>query len=300
MERILPVLPGVGKRIPLIIDSDAANEIDDLYAIALALVSEDRFDLRGFVATHFAATDWAGPESIEESRRCILEVMAAAGMAGRYPVWRGGHPMQYQRIPSPSEGCDFILREARAATPEEPLWVLALGAATNLASALLTDPSIVDRVRFIFHARSEYTWPERTEQYNVKGDVLAVMHLLTSGVPLVWFDTGTHLTASMAETEKRLAPLGPLGRYLHAYREKNPYFRGADKGFFDLGDVAWLLDPTLCQTEEVPVMRMDHALRFYRARDLGTMLRVRDIRTVPTWELLYRRLGAHAAKMENS
>ena len=290
MERIIPTLPPTGKKIKIIIDSDAANEIDDLYAISLALLAEDRLDIRGFVATHYAATEEVGPESIERSYQSILQVLEVAERKDRYPVYRGGHPMQYQKVPSPSEGCDFILREARMATPEEPLWVLALGAATNLASALLTDPTIKSRVRFIFHARSEYSWPDRSEQYNVKGDVLAVMHLLTSGVPLVWFDTGTHITASFEETEERLAPLGPIGRYLHSYRERSPYFQRADKGFFDLGDVAWLLDPSLCQTEKVPVMWMDHGMRFHRDRELGYMLRVHSIDVQRTWELLYARL----------
>lgn len=36
--RPVPELPGVGEKIRVIIDTDAANEIDDLYALALALV----------------------------------------------------------------------------------------------------------------------------------------------------------------------------------------------------------------------------------------------------------------------
>lgn len=53
--RLVPQIPGPpGVRIRLVINTDAANEIDDLYAIAPALRSPDRFEIAGFVATHFA------------------------------------------------------------------------------------------------------------------------------------------------------------------------------------------------------------------------------------------------------
>ena len=290
MERLVPKLPDKDQRIRLLIDTDAANEIDDLYAISLALVSPDRFDLVGLVATHFAASDNAGPESIDRSYRVICTLLEKAGLSGRIPVLRGGHPMQYRRVPSPSEGCDFIIEQAQLCTPEEPLWVLGLGAATNLASAILKEPAICDRVRYIFHARSEHTWPHRSEQYNVKGDVLAAMALLDSSVPLVWFDTGTHITASFARTEADIAPTGDLGAYIHEYRRHFPYWMTDQKGFFDLGDVAWLLCPEICHVEEVAAVRMDRDMRMFPTDSLGRMLRVSDIDNEYPWTLLAERL----------
>ena len=50
--------------------------------------------------------------------------------------------MQYIGVPSPSAGADLIIELAREATPEQPLWVAVLGAATNTASALLMAPEI--------------------------------------------------------------------------------------------------------------------------------------------------------------
>jgi hypothetical protein len=59
--RRVPTIPPPEKRLCIIIDTDAANEVDDQHAIALALCAPDRFDLRGLVAAHFgdpALAEW--------------------------------------------------------------------------------------------------------------------------------------------------------------------------------------------------------------------------------------------------
>jgi inosine-uridine nucleoside N-ribohydrolase len=287
-QRLVPEIPSAGQRLPLLIDSDVANEIDDLYAITLALAGTDRFDVRGFVATHFA--QWAGPESTEESFQLLRELLTAAGHQGQHRVAKGGHPMQYVAVPSKSEGAELIIELAREATPEQPLWIVVLGAATNTASALLIAPDIKPNVRVVFHARCAHLWPHRTVQFNVAGDVVAVQTLLKSGVPLVWFDTGTKLTIPYEETARSLAPIGATGRFLHTFRDRKPQFASRDKGFFDVGDIAWLMDPTLCTMETVPAPLLRRHMQFDQERTYGNMLRVTDIDVPRTWDLFFKTL----------
>ncbi|MBT3288786.1 MAG: hypothetical protein HN380_15670 [Victivallales bacterium] len=293
-ERVVPRAPEAGQRLRLLIDSDVANEIDDLYAIALALAAPERFDVRGFVATHFAAS--GGPDSTEQSYQLLRQLLRAAGCDAAYTAKRGGDPMQYGGVPSPSEGADFIIEQALAASSEDPLWVVVLGAATNTASAILKAPEIMPRLRVVFHSRCARLWPERTEQFNVVGDVPAVQTLLASGVSLVWFDTGTQLTIAYEETARRLAPLCATGRFLHEFRDRRPGFASPHKGFFDMGDIAWLIDPTLCQMETVPAPTLRRSLAFDQGRAHGSMLRVTKIGVPRTWELFFHTLeSAHGA-----
>jgi len=42
--RLIPEIPISGQRMRLLFDTDAGAEIDDLYAISLALASPDRFE----------------------------------------------------------------------------------------------------------------------------------------------------------------------------------------------------------------------------------------------------------------
>ncbi len=284
-QRIVPKLPAPEKKLRIVIDSDAANEIDDLYAIALAIRAPERFSIEGFVATHFA--QHTGRISIQKSYDLLMELLEPAGGVGRYSVFKGGDPLTYLDEPSDSAGARFIIERAHASGDNDPLWVLGLGAATNLASALLIDPSIKPRVRYIFHARSEWSWPERSEQFNVGGDIHAARVLLESGVPLVWFDTGTQLTCPMGVTEERLLPLGGMPAFLHEYRYRNPRFQADDKGFFDLGDIAWMMRPEVCKREVVDVPHMDWKMVFSHKGDLGQMLRVYEVEREPVWELFF-------------
>ncbi|MCL2058120.1 MAG: nucleoside hydrolase [Oscillospiraceae bacterium] len=284
-NRIIAEVPPITKKLKIIIDSDAANEIDDLYAITLALCYPERFDIIGFVATHFA--QWAGPESIKASYDVILELLNKAGLAGKYPVKMGSSPMQYPNVPNDSEGVDFIIESARSCSSEDPLWVVGIGAATNLACALLKAPDIAAKARYVFHARSEHTWPDRSVQFNVYGDIIAAKTLLESDIPLIWFDTGTYICAPYEDTRKYLAPTGEVGKFLHEYRDRNPYFALPDKGFFDMGDFAFLLNPGICESEICEAPELTRYMEFKHTGRYGRMQRVYEIAPLKVWELLY-------------
>jgi len=288
-ERKLPVIPPPRERIRVLIDSDAKNEIDDQWAIALAILSPERFDIEGFVgATYDNAR--GGPDSIARSVREIELVLDKAGMAGRWPVLPGAHPMRYKAEPSESEGVDFIIERALAGSPENPLWVIGLGAATDMASAFLKAPEIVDRVVVFWHLRTR--WPEKCYNFNVFGDVRAARLLFHSPLSFVLFDTGTYLTCPMEESERFVKPYGPLGAYLHDYRHTYPLFTQPTKGFFDLGDVAALLDPGLACWEVAECPEVGWDLDYHFKGTLGTILRCYHVDRDRTFRHLYDKLAA--------
>jgi purine nucleosidase len=287
--RSVPVIPPAGARLRVIIDSDAKNEIDDQWAIALAILSPERFEIEGFVGANFD-NERGGPGSVAASVAEIETVLDKAGMAGRWPVLAGSDPLRYQYEPSESPGVDFIIERARAGTPEDPLWVVGLGAATDMASALLKAPDIVDRVIAFWHLRTR--WPERCYNFNVIGDVRAARLLFHTPLPFVLFDTGTYLRCPMEESAARVAPHGALGQYLHTYRLTSDWFQSPRKGFYDLGDVAALVDPDLACWDVTPCPEVGWDLGYRFTDTLGSILRCYHVDRDRTFELLYRRLAA--------
>lgn len=291
--RIVPEVPPINTRMNLVIDSDVANEIDDLYVITLALAAPDRFDLKGISAAHFNnGAPGAGPGSVGQSVAVACELLDAAGMTGKCQILRGSEPMRYYGFPSESEGAAFIIDEAKKASPDNPLWAVILGAATTTASALLQEPAIAENIRCVFHARSEYSWPERSYQFNVKGDIHAARSLLAGNAPLIWLDTGTRLSFPYGLTKTRLAPSGGAGAYLHAYRDKNSGYAEDGKGFFDLADICYLMRPDLCREEVVPAPAMDEMMFFDHTKWNGWMRRVYDIDVPAARELFLGRIAA--------
>lgn len=291
-RRSVPSIPPKEQKLRVIIDADAHNEIDDVWAIALALLSPERLQIEGFVAANYDnENEGAGPRSVATSAATIHTLLEKAGLAGQIPVKPGSPPMRYQFEPSESEGVDFIVERAMASTPEDPLWIVGLGAATNLASAYLKEPRIADRVVVFWHGRTE--WPQKAVNFNVHGDVRAARILFHSDLSFVLFDTGSRLFCPMEESAAWVKT-GELGRFLHEFRFKGGWYQSPTKGFYDLGDIAALVDPALGTWETVacPEVGWDLTYRFRGTK--GRILRCSDIDRDGTFALLAQKLADNA------
>jgi inosine-uridine nucleoside N-ribohydrolase len=286
--RKVPVIPPKGQPIRCIIDTDAKNEIDDVWAISLALTCPERLQIEGFVAANYDnAVEDAGPGSPDGSARIIETVLEKAGLSGQIPVKRGSHPLRYQYEPSRSEGVDFIIERAMASSPQDPLWVIGLGASTDIASAYLLEPRIAERIIVFWHFRTR--WPDQCWNFNVIGDVRAARLVFHSDLAFVLFDTGTFLTCPMEESEK-WCDLGTLGQYMHEYRLSSSWYQSPKKGFYDLGDIAALVDPSVASWEVVKCPEVDWDLGYRFKGTKGSILRCKDIDRDKTYALLNAKL----------
>ncbi|MEO7768449.1 MAG: nucleoside hydrolase [Ferruginibacter sp.] len=276
--------PAPTGKLRVIIDADAANEVDDQWAIALALGFPARFQIEGFVAAHYG--DRGGKNGIQKSYNNILEVLEFAGMKNKFPVKKGSDPITYKDQINESEGVDFIIATAKSATPGNPLWVITLGAVTDAAMAILKDPSISDRVIVLWHGRTD--WSNRCWNFNASNDLKAVQVLFDKSDRFILFDTGTYLNMPMPESEKRIATNGKLGAYLHNIRKKSAYAQLPDKGFFDVGDIAALLRDSISRSETIPTPAVadDYKYVFDNANNRRLFTRIYEINREATFNLL--------------
>lgn len=276
----------------VIIDTDAANEVDDQYAIALALGFPERIHLEGLVAAHFGLAGGSG--GIQKSYAEIQTVLERAGQTGKIPVRHGSDPIVYRdRLPQ-SEGVDFIIEKAHSATPAQPIWLVLLGPATDAAVALLKDPGIADRLVVFWHGRTQ--WPVRCWNFNAINDIKAAQVIFEQPCRFVLFDTGTYLTLPMQESAQRIAPLGPLGRYLQEIRHRKPGFSSPQKGFFDMGDVAALVDEHSVRWHATAAPAVDHDLRYDFSKKLGEIVRIYHVERDYSFDLLEKALRRIAGK----
>jgi len=221
-------------------------------------------------------------------------ILEKAGMKGKCPIYPGGDPMQYEFHPSGSEGIDFIIERAMAGSPDNPLWIISLGNPTDAALAYLKEPAIKDGVIMFCHARTENTWPDRAHNYSIKGDIHASRMMFHSPLPLVLFDTGTYLSAgTLEESEKYVKPYGDLGEYLYNYRLKSTYWSGTRKGFFDLGDIAALIDPDIATWEVITAPTVTNYMDYNWNSTNGKLIRCSYKDRDKTFQLLYDGLKRH-------
>ena len=195
------------KKIRVIIDTDAACEADDPFAIVHALLSP-KLIVKGIVAEHFAAA--GSVEKSMEEIRMILKLMdlnVPAYMGQKEPV------NSNQEI---SQGVDFIIEEALK-EDDKPLFLLCQGAITNLAMAIRKCPAVKDRMTVIWigtHGAGDRNAAFR--EFNAGNDVQAANEVLQSGINL-WLvpsDVYTTINVGISELELKVAPYGDIGKHL--------------------------------------------------------------------------------------
>ncbi|MGH8926599.1 MAG: nucleoside hydrolase [Acidimicrobiia bacterium] len=311
-----------GERVRVIIDTDAANEIDDQFALAWALLSPTQLSVEAVIAEPYSfahlrpalveafretaddvgepaggTTDdlraWAGrlrrlnlsPEDIdfvgpaegmERSFHEIERVFDSVGISPAGLAYRGSQSyMPGLANPIESEGARRLI-EAALRSDDSPLYVLAIGCVTNLASALLIEPEIARRIVVVW--TSGYpTWTQRSNatSLNLVQDQAASRLLFESGVPLVYlpgYHIGAQLRLSLPEMEAYVRGRGGIGDYLyhlythnpiHAQRGIRDYF-GRSWVIWDMINVAWVLNPCWVPTELVPTPRLGEDLCWHQ------------------------------------
>lgn len=239
----------------VVLDTDTDNEIDDQFAVAWALRSPERLALEACYATPYSNERSTGPEdgmlrSYDELRR-VVEL--TGGWDG--PVLHGSRaylPDQRTPVESPA-AADLVTRANTGATP---LHVVAIGAATNVASALLLDPAIRDRVVVVWLGGQPVTAATTGDEFNLAGDPAAARVLLDSGVPLVRIpcaDVAEHVRTTRAELERYARGTGAIGDYLaDIYAAAEPDTAGRSRTIWDLAAVAWLVRSDAVQTVRRP------------------------------------------------
>ena len=291
-ERLLAPPDG---RVEVVLDTDVTNEIDDQFAIVWALLRPDRLDVRALHAAPYShathlVQDPALVTDLERRRidelvrehgdvmvldagdgvaKAAHECRVLVGLCGSdVPVVDGCRAFfSDQATPVASDAVDSLIALAHE-DRDGPLHVLAIGAATNVASAVLTDPTIRERISVVWTSAYPSFWPHPNRSFNLVQDLPASRVLLESGVPFVYlpgYYVGEQLRVSLPELRDHVRGKGAVGDYLYDLCEASPFLgteRGRTKVVWDLVNVAWALDPTWLTTHLVPTPRLGLDLRW--------------------------------------
>lgn len=214
VARLEPPKPA-GKRVAMVLDTDTFNEIDDQFAIVQALLSPERLDLRAIYAAPFyndKSSSFA--DGMEKSFDEILELLSRMGVEPKGLVHRGstapladwGHPVQ-------SPAASDLIAQAMAMPEGELLYVVAIAAITNVASAILLEPKIVEKIVVVWLGGTANDWPDNFE-FNLQGDIKAAQLVMDCGVPLVRLPCAgvvTHLHSTIPEIDTYVKGRGAIG-----------------------------------------------------------------------------------------
>jgi purine nucleosidase len=201
----------------VVLDADTGNEVDDLYAISRALI-EPSWDVTALNATQWQVSHRAVPESMENSFRINEAIVGYLGV--NVPLKRGGVNRMYDwgDLAQHSAAAYEIIKQARITPAGQRLTVVALGALTNVASALYIEPAIAAQME-VYWLGSGYDFDKgilTLTEFNCVMDVQALQIMLHSSVPMhiLPVTTARQMVFGYAETEARLRGIHPLGNLL--------------------------------------------------------------------------------------
>ena len=202
------------KRIRLIIDTDAKNEADDQFAVVHHLLSE-KMIVKGLIGAHFEKRyDMGQEKSMDMSYDELNKILDFMDMKGKYPVLHGAtHAMPDQKNRVMSEGAQFIIDEAMK-DDERPLFVVFMGAITDLAAAYLTEPRIANRLNVVWIGGGE--WPVGGFEFNLMQDINAANVVFASDLNLWQIPKNVYKQEkiTLAELQLKVRPYGKIGKYL--------------------------------------------------------------------------------------
>lgn len=251
-----------------VLDTDTYNEIDDQYALAYMLQSEERIRVKAVYAAPFTASKSNGPEDgMEKSYAEIMKVLKLMGREDMYcKVYKGSASyLPDENTPVISDAALDLAERAMQYSEENPLYVVAIAAITNVASAILMNPEITNRIVLVWLGGNALDWPGNRE-FNLYQDIAGARIVFGCGVPLVQLPcmgVVSAFTVSGPELESYLKNQNALCDYLVEVTEQEAEACGCSRTWsrpiWDVTAVGWLMGKELMndRIEYTPVPEYD-------------------------------------------
>jgi len=273
-ENLLRLLEKPAGKVDVVLDTDTFNEVDDQFALAFLIKSDEKLRLKGIYAAPFFNQNSESPaDGMEKSYNEILNVLALMERESDLTplVKRGSrHYLKSETEYAESDAARHLADLAMQYSFEKPLYVISIGAITNIASAILMKPEITGRIVIIWLGGNALHWPDNAE-FNLSQDVAAARIIFGCGAALVQLPcmgVVSAFTASGPELEYWLRGKNKLCDYLVDVTTKAAVHDSGipawTRVIWDVTAVGWLLDGDfmLDRLEHSPIPQYDHHYSF--------------------------------------
>lgn len=265
------------KKLAVIFDTDANNELDDQHALAYLFSNQGYFDIKA-ITVNATRNGGAVDSHYKEAER----IMKLFNVREKIPLIEGANG-SFSEIKNDLKNAtfdgfkavDFIISEAKRHT-DEKLVVIAVGKLTNMALALKKDPTIVNNIRLVWLGAN---YPDPGE-YNLDNDIESMNYVLKTNVPFEMVTvrygkpSGTDaVRVTQEEINSKMPGVGPkiktpiIGRHRGEFDNFGDYsinlFTHIDyhgdppsRSLFDMAAVAIVKNPKWAKATEIPCPTM--------------------------------------------
>ena len=264
-------------QIDVVFDTDTYNEIDDQYALSYMIKNSERLNVKAiYAAPYFNDKSTSPKDGMERSYAEILKLLELLGRTDlNDSVFKGSETyLPDEETPVASNAAEDLVKRAMKYSAESPLYVVAIGAITNIASAILIDPAIRDRIVVVWLGGHAINWPNNAE-FNLMQDVAAARIIFGCGVPLVQLPcNGVVSSFAISEPEFKEYFHGKnelctyLAEYSIAEGRRCSKIKTWSRVIWDVTAVAWLLGDDFMSDTLIhsPIPQYDNSLAFSETR----------------------------------
>lgn len=273
-QRVRQLEPPKGK-VRMVLDTDTYNEIDDQFALVYAILSSDKLDIEAVYAAPFLnhKVNSAG-EGMAKSYEEILRILKKMDVTPDGFVFKGSSDfIRDVKKPEESPAALDLIKKAKLSSPHDPLYVVAIGAITNVSNAILLDTSIIRNIVVVWLGGNAHSWPQQRE-FNFYQDIPASRTIFDCGVPLVQLPCTpvvTHLTTTVPEMERAVGGRGSIGDYLlKIFKEFQEDHFAWSKVLWDMAAISYVINPenTPSNLEHSPIVNDECTFSFDPSRHL--------------------------------
>ncbi len=273
MNTLLSRLQRPKKPIDVVLDTDTYNEIDDQFALAYLIKKDELLRLKAIYAAPFFNDNSTDPkDGMEKSYDEIMRILTLMDKEElKDKVYKGSDKyLPDEKTPVTSDVTDDLCSRAMNYTPENPLYVVAIGAITNIASAIIQNPAIIDRIVLVWLGGNAHHW-QNNKEFNLMQDVAAARVIFDCGVAVVQlpcmgvvsaFTTTEHELIHWLKGKNKLCDYLVNATVNEATRVSK--ISTWSRAIWDVTAVAWLLDEDYMfdTLEHSPIPQYDHHYSF--------------------------------------
>ena len=278
------------KVVDIILDTDTYNEIDDQFALAYAMLSK-KVNLLSVNAAPFKnSRSESAADGMEKSYNEIFNIMELtdAEMAKQVPVYR----MTSKTDIVESDACDNIINTVMSR--ETPVVIVAVGAISNVASALAKEPEIAKRSAVIWLGGHALERPD-TKEFNLRQDIPGAQVLFDSKIPFLQIPCDgvcSSFITTPAELDYYLKGKNDLCNYLCSITgDYINWGYGRSKVVWDVTAVGCITLPSSMEIVEIPTPYVTSDCRYSFDSARHHYLYVRKIRRDPLYADLFKTLS---------
>lgn len=237
----------------VILDTDIYNEVDDQFALTYVMQSLDKMDLEAITIAPFLNSGYARTstiaEGIEKSYETTLKILDLIDKKEyKEKVYKGAN----NYINDSKDTNDAVDKIIEIALKNEKTTIIAIGAITNVALAIINEPKIVDKIEVIWLGGNDLEIGYQNKELNFRQDVEGVRTVFDSKVELTvipCLGVASHLTTTIYELNNYLSD-SKIGRFLigNFKNLKKHYFKseeeeyGQSKTLWDLSAIAYVIN----------------------------------------------------------